>query len=393
MTIENLFLRIFTTEDTEKEKSISLRGYFLPVVLYFFLPVFLLAQNEDARFNQFLTWTGDEYARRYEVVIEKEEGEGTYIELRRESTSGLFIELSLSSGKYRCQVIPHNILNQPGEASEWVYMEVIAARNPELDILSGFFLSETKSGTALYEMRVSGKNLMPGAEIFLHDGDGERITPVEIQTDEDVTYVRLFFEKGQLTAGDYELIVINPGGLMASRSGIPFPPPQRVQPKQVHLVDIFLSAAWMPSFTVSDRGNRFFGEAPSLAGVAGRFGVAWVKPQYFNPGAELAVSYNAFGTGAEAEHLLAFTFNLSALKWLPGDRTALTFRLGAGYSVFLPDNSPSVDGGTAYANIGVSFLLLVMKHLYLETGLDYAHSLPAPSSSCFRPWIGIGFNK
>jgi hypothetical protein len=263
-----------------------------------------------------------------------------------------------------------------------VYIEVLAARNPELDILSGFFLSETKSGTALYEMRVSGKNLMPGAEIFLHDGDGERIAPVEIQTDEDGAYVRLFFEEGQLTAGDYELIVINPGGLMAGRSGIPFPP-QRVRPEQVHLVDIFLSAAWMPSFTASDRGDRFFGGDSSLAGVAGRFGVAVTKWEYFNPGAELAVSYNAFGMGAEAEHLLAFTLNLSALKRLPGDRTALTFRLGAGYSVFLPDDV------TAHATVGVSLLLFVMKNWYLETGLDYAQSLPAPSSSCFRPWVGI----
>jgi hypothetical protein len=152
-------------------------------------------------------------------------------------------------------------------------------------------------------------------------------------------------------------------------------------------IDIFLSVAWMPSFTVSDRGNRFFKGDMSLGGVAGRFGLVWAKPNYFNPGLELAVSYNAFDIGTGARHFLAFTLNLSALKWLPGDRTALTFRLGAGYSVFLHGN------GTAHVNMGVSFLLFVMKNWYLEIGLDYAQSLPAPSSSCFRPWVGIGFYK
>jgi hypothetical protein len=250
------------------------------------------------------------------VVIEKEEGDGTYSELRRESTPELSIELSLSPGKYRCQVIPHNILNQPGEASQWMYIEVLAVPNPE-------------TVNTLEPVHKTG------------------------------TQVVLFF-----------------------------------------------GAAWMPSFTVSDRGNRFFREDVSPAGVAGRFGVAVTKWKYFNPGAELAVSYNAFGTGAEAGHLLAFTLNLSALKRLPGDKTALTFRLGAGYSLLLPESAAEAGGlangssrgsppadGAAHATVGVSFLLFVMKSWYLETGLDYAQMLPAPSSGCFRPWLGIGFSR
>jgi hypothetical protein len=249
------------------------------------------SMSGETRFIQRLTWSEDEYARLYEVIIEKEE-EGEYRGLFQEFTTALFIQVSLLPGKYRCRVITHDFLNRPGPVPEWKYIEVPAVTESE----------------AVNDIELVHKT-------------------VDVDTQ----------------------------------------------------VVLFLSAAWMPSFTVSDRGNRFFREEMSLAGVAGRFGVVWANPHYFNPGLELAVSY--------AGHLLAFALNLSALKWLPGDRTALTFRLGAGYSVLLPDN------GTAHTTVGVSFLLFVMNNWYLETGLDYTHSLPAPSSSCFRPWIGVGFSR
>jgi hypothetical protein len=258
----------------------------------------LLAQDEGTRFIQRLTWSEDEYARRYEVVIEKEEGEGTYSELRRESTSELFIELSLSPAKYRCLVIPHNILTQPGEASEWVYIEVLAVIDP--------------------------------------------------------TNIELVHKIGEAKPG-----------------------------RLVDNLDIFLSAAWMLSFTVSDRGNRFFKGNMSLAGATVRFGVLLTESYFsINPGLELPVSYHFFhpGTGEQA-HLLSFALNLTALKRFPGDRTALTFRLGAGYSVLFQ------------TNIGASFMLFVTDNWYLETGLDYAHWFTSPTSYYLKPWVGIGFSK
>jgi hypothetical protein len=278
------------------------------IVALFFLPLpFLQAQNDEGRFIQRLVWAGDEYARRYEVVIEKEE-EGVFREMLREFTPELFMEVPLLPGKYRCRVITHDFLNQPGDTPEWVYIEIRAA-TPE---------------------------------------------PVHITEDSELVY----------KTDDADLV-------------------QRSEsPKKV---DIFLSAAWMPSFVISDKGNSFFGRNMSLPGVAARFGVATASgtdfASYFkfNPGLELAAAYNAEG------HLWGIGLNLLAMKWLPGDRVpmALTFRLGAGYSAHFQ------------ASMGVSFLLLVMDQqkfrLYLETGLDYAHWFTGtePHPSSFRPWIGI----
>jgi hypothetical protein len=368
------------------------RIIFLATLLLFLAVSLLPAQNEEIRFMQRLTWTGDEYARHYEVIIEREE-RGAYRELRREYTPEIFIEVSLAPGKYRCMVIPYNLVNMAGDASQWMYIEVLAALNPELDTTPpGFSISGS-----LYEMRVSGKNLIPGAEIFLRGSGGElvpaeRIVPVEIQNGRNGTYVRLLFDKDQLVAGNYELVVINPGGLMTSRSGIVFPPATTAKFAAPKKADMFLSAAWMPSFTIADKENKgtlFFGQDRSFAGAVVRFGVTTASgtgsASYlnFNPGLELAGTYNFFDTDTDTSHLWGVGLNLLAMKWLGGDKMALTFRLGAGYSAFFQ------------TTMGVSFLLCVIDNWYLETGIDYAHWFtdtdPYPGS--FRPWLGVGFKK
>jgi hypothetical protein len=298
---------------------------------------FVIAQDGETHFIQRLTWTGDEYARRYEVIIEKEE-EGEYRELFQEFTNALFIEVPLLPGKYRCRVITHDYLNRPGPVPEWKYIEVLAVLDPE-----------TVNGTDAIEL--------------IHTTDSAE-------------------------------------------------PKQHKQNHLADKVDIFLSAAWTPSFTISDEGNHFFKRDMTLSGATVRFG-AVLTSNYFsiNPGLELPVSYHFFHTGSgEPAHLLAFGLNLSALKRLPGDRTALTFRLGAGYGHLFTEpaaeaggrGSPPDDASIAasfsgtqsiHINAGVSFLLFVMKHLYLETGLDYSHWFTSPTSYYFKPWLGIGFSK
>jgi hypothetical protein len=282
--------------------------FFFSLSSFLFSP-FLLAQNGETRFIQRLTWSEDEYARRYEVLIEKEE-EGEYRGLFQEFTTELFIQVPLLPGKYRCRVITHDFLNRPGPVPEWKYIEVLASLDPNV-----------------------------------------------VNRTDDIELVH--------TSDSAE--------------------PVRLADK----FNIFLSAAWMPSFTISDGGNRFFERNMSLSGASVRFGVVWARSFFnINPGLELPVSYHFFHIGSgEPAHLLGFGINLTALKRLPGNRTALTFRLGAGYGLLFTDD------GAAHINAGVSFLLFVMDHLYLETGLDYSHWFTSPTSYYFRPWLGIGFKK
>jgi hypothetical protein len=301
------------------------------LTLLFSLCSFLFAQDGETRFIQRLTWTEDEYARRYEVIIEKEE-EGEYRALFQEFTTEFFIQVSLLPGKYRCRVITHDFLNRPGPVPEWKYIEVLAVLDPEA----------------------------------VHGNDD-----IELDHYEQAHLEQVHLEQAHL-------------------AGIP--------------VDFFLSAAWMPSFTISDGGNRFFERDMALFGATVRFGAVWAENFFnINPGLELPVSYIFLHTGSgEQGSLLTFGLNLLALKWLPGNRMALTFRLGAGYGLLFTgdgDTAASFSGGKSFhINAGVSFLLFVMDlrnelRLYLETGLDYAHWFTSPASYYFRPGIGIGVCK
>ena len=270
---------------------------------------FTNTSDDELRVNRRLTWTRAEFTQRYEVVIEREE-EGVYREHLREFTTALFIQVSLLPGKYRCCVITHGFMNQVGNPSQWVYIEVLPV-------------------------------LIPG----------------QANRTEDISLVHRTDDNEPDQSGEHQ--------------------------KKVNL---FLSVAWLPSFTIYDKEN-FFGQNISLAGAVARVGVVSAGNE-FNPGLEFAAGYNLFDTAdGEQSHLLSFGLNLSALKRLPGNRAALTFRLGAGYSLLLP------DGGAVFTNMGVSFLLFVMEHLYLETGFDYTHwfaDTPFGSGS-FRPFIGVGF--
>jgi hypothetical protein len=350
---------------------------------------FVMAQNSgyfldtsggEPLFTQRLSWAGDEYVRRYEVIIEKREGEG-YRELRRESAREPFIEVSLSPGAYRCYVTPYDFLGLPGERSE-IDVEVLPAFLPGLDDSSAEFVYPAK--TPVYEMSFSGRDIVPGAEIYLRGPGGELVVPSEARVREDGGEVRLFFDRKQISSGDFELVVKNPGGLETSRGGITVTrsPPERPT------INAYLGAAWMPLSPVYQEGEDGFpGSNVSAAGAAGRLGAELAGWDLFSPGLELAASWCLAGADSEGrEQSWAFGLNLLARKWFPGEKTAFTFRVGAGYTV-LP------DWQHVHVNTGVSFLWVFALNLYVETGLDYSHWFTESpfGSGCLRPWVGLGW--
>jgi len=77
----------------------------------------------EQRYVQKISWKGDEYTRKYEVVIERIEGKKNSVVLR-EFTEKANLEISLPPGNYRYRIIPYDYLNQIGEPSEWVTLEI-----------------------------------------------------------------------------------------------------------------------------------------------------------------------------------------------------------------------------------------------------------------------------
>jgi len=77
----------------------------------------------EQRYVQHISWKGDEYTRKFEVLIERIEGKTNSVVLR-EFTEEATLEISLPPGNYRYRIIPYDYLNQAGEPSKWVTLEI-----------------------------------------------------------------------------------------------------------------------------------------------------------------------------------------------------------------------------------------------------------------------------
>ena len=125
----------------------------------------------------------------------------------------------------------------------------------------------------------------------------------------------------------------------------------------------------------------------SLIGAGLRVGVVSAKQNYVSPGLELLASWRMY----ETTQAITVDLNiLSQMRFING-RTALNMRFGAGVSLLSEIQPVSATGQySIHANIGLSFLVLVLPKLYFEIGADYSQFFTLDNFGFFRPWIGIG---
>jgi hypothetical protein len=398
------------------------RCFLLPAMLL--LNAIIGAQSvEYAEFGsvQRLAWMADEYALRYEVLVEREEGNG-YRRAAREFTDNSFIELSLPQGKYRYQVIPYDYLNRPAQGSEWKKIEVRAALNPKLDYISPeiFYIGRD----ALHTLYISGKNIENDTGFSLECPGAVPIVPYTKQISTDGSQAWLFFRDDQLAEGVYVLHVRNPSGLETRGGEItvayPEPEPEPDEPEDLVAApaeyrkpfEISLSVAWMPMFPIYGGNGMYFGTKPSLTSTAFRLDALYSKPDLSSFGLELAAAWYIFSPDIKNEDSLLYhivnenaatiTLNFLAQKRFPNQMNSLRFRLGMGVTI-VPDGGkapmetnlyyPLLNTQSLHANMGASFLWYIQKHFYFESGLDYVHQFSENSPGCIRPWLGIGLSS
>jgi hypothetical protein len=323
--------------------------YTLPILitaLFLTAPASLWAQSSgyymELRFVQRLTWVGDEYAMRYEVIIEKEE-DGKYNRVQQEFTTAFFIEVSLSPGKYRYQVIPYDFLDLPVPVTEWMDFEVQRGiRREELD------------------------NYVPGEHeiILVNPSEPENRSIVNITSPKPPDPVEPEIKK--------EIIVQSPEPKTVIVHNIPF--------------DIYLGLAWIPYLPIYGK-NESFGEKPSPYGAGLRLAIISVKQPLCNFGVESSSSW-FLSSGDQPVHSLSFDLNF--VLCFSNDKVSFNYKAGAGVSL-RSGESPISDSGlyAFHVNIGLSFFWLPLKHLYLEPGIDYVHSFA--DSGFIRPSIGLGY--
>ena len=346
----------------------------------------------EIRFVQRLAWTAGEYILRYEVIVERESG-GVYEEIVRETTAAPFLDLSLPPGTYRYALRAYDLLDIPGEQSDWLGFEILLALQPELRSFSpeGFFLDED----AQWVLNLNGRNIDPAAEIYLRHG-GRSIVPVEKTVASSLGGARLAFNERQLTPGTYEVYVKNPGGLDTRLEGfaIAFRKP----------LDIYLGAAYAPLFALYGEWNKALGKTVFPLGAELRLGLVPIKRTFGYLGVELTAGWRWFSAPPEGAkmsvHALGAEVNLLYQRWFSNRVMALVFRAGGGVNLLANYHFEYPRGKTEAINIlmpqaggGVSFLWLVKKPFYAEGGINYVHwfSKDDAPPGYLRPWIGGGW--
>jgi len=332
----------------------AIRNHFYIFTFILFLTIFLLtglvpiwAQSSgyyvELRFVQRFSWTADEYAMRYEIVIEKEES-GRYRNFLQEFTEANFIEVSLSPGKFRCQVIPHDFFDQPITVTEWVEFEV----RPGDDQLA----------TGEHELII----VNPGDE---KSRKGIILTAPET-TPEPVIVPEP--EPSETVALEKEIIT-----------------------EYMRQFEIFLGAAYVPLLPIYSE-NKLFGGNVSPFGLSVRLSAVTAKRNFLNPGLELTAAWRIFSGEEGAVHSPEFDFNILGQTRFPGGKTALNFRAGMGLSLLPKTQSKSPYGQYSFhLNIGASFLWLFKENIFFEGGMDYSQFFTEDKFGFLRPWIGAGY--
>ncbi|MCL2805315.1 MAG: hypothetical protein FWD26_05190 [Treponema sp.] len=397
---------------------------------------FIDTESGQPRFVQRLTWSGGEFAARYEIIIEREVS-GRFIEHLREFTRQHFVEVSLPPGEYRFRVIPYDFFDRPAEASEWKNVSVRAALQPQPAEVLPEIVTGERGETLGFIIEVTGSNLDPDARYFIRYSDGTQ-SPLEV-TEAGEDGVKVFAE-GEIP-DQYEIIIRNPGGLEARIAGgvsviehqpepeeekITEPEPEeekiivqpepeeeiiiqpepeeeiivQPEPEEEKIIVIIeqepeikeeIEQEVKSKFDPLRRNIRIFGisytpaltlygnlfeDNLSLFGLEIGLGVVFLLPLDIYIGPEITVS--------DLTGKLHVGVNLLALKWLPSERFALGFRLGASYSV--------VDflNGDLAAVIGASFNWRLTNNFLFKAGFDFLHFFNGSGGGSFRAAIGVG---
>ena len=336
-------------------------------------------------FMQRLTWEEARYAIRYQVLLErKRETTGVYTEvLRRNLDAGeTFIDISVPAGEYRFMVYSFNILGLLDSQSDWEYFVVLQALQPSVVNFSpnAFYFDRLTPRNLILE----GENLVPEAEIYLESRSvltesGEKliINPSEILRNELGETARLIFNEEDLIAGVYDIVVVNPGGLIT-----------RAGPFSIALAkpyDINLSLGYTPLGTIFGQKDYFLDHFILPLSFSARGSFIPFKMDIGNLGAEISPFWakitsdkDGFKTSA---HLVAV--NLSALfqYWIIRRELSVNGRAGFGFAGIFNytftfetgETWDSINTAAFSLNLGASVQWMFYKQIFAEAGLDYIH--------------------
>jgi len=346
----------------------------------------------NPRFVQRLLWDSEEYVLYYEVLILVDDN--GYREYLKETTEDNLLLVSLPPGKYRYSVTPYDLLEIRGETSEWKEFEILPAFQPVIESFSpaAFYLDKHQD-RVLY---ITGTNLFKESEFYLQGITG-LIYPDKATVSND-RRVSLVFDDWKLIPGNYDVFVMNPGGLSTFLGDflVGYRKP----------LDFFLKLSYAPVIPVYGYLESLMGMDVFPVGLSFSFQAISSKRGNFNGGLELAasvffmnyeepsqfgvddltVNFLNFGTGVL---FTSFDLNFAFQRRFLKGRTAFTFRFGLG-AVFVKGlEEYEKNSITMQLNLGADFIFRIYKNFNLEAGVDLNNHFAPFFSGILKPKLGV----
>ncbi len=331
--------------------------------------------DEGVIFIQTLSWPASENALRYEVVIEKQEDDGTWVsESTYETPEGISeVEVSLFAGSYRYKVFVYNFLDLLEAESDWFEFDVFKAIQPHIaDLTPGLiYLDEVQTGIFNFNGTDAFENTLFYLEL---PNEPSRTVFGEVIEQDDDNY-RVQFDMRRIDVGEYSFNAENPGGLKSV-----------IEPFSVRFLkpyDLDVTFGYNVLYTFSGDIPLYFGEEFYPFGLHAKVTYIPLKRNWGQIGAEFSAHWffmtNSFDVYDVSSHVLPTTLNFVYQLPIIKKRLILDTHVGVGATFLLNTKftfNSGVESPSEYtlglaASGGLAIQYYILNRLYIELGTDY----------------------
>ncbi len=334
--------------------------------------------SEGVIFIQTLSWVSSEYALRYEVRLEKQLDDGTWISENTYTTDINEVEVSLFAGTYRYQILVYNFLDLLEDQSDWFEFDVFKAIQPRVADLGPdiIYLDEIQTGVFSFE----GFNALDETLFYLQIPNSPRRTMYGDIIEQNDENFRILFNMRDIDVGDYEFVAENPGGLT-----------DKISPLVVKFLkpyDLNVTVGYNMFYTIPGDIPLYFNESFFPFGASAKLTYIPLKRNFGNIGFEVSAYWyymkSNFDSYDITTHVIPATLNFVYQLPIIKKRLILDAHIGGGATLLTNlkfkyssgIESPAENPLGIAANAGLSLQLypltqIGLNRLYFELGTDY----------------------
>lgn len=339
---------------------------------------------------------GRKATKKIAAADESDSDNAEFEEFLHFQTTETFLETTMPAGKYRWRISVCNLLGKIKVSSDWTYFEVLKAYRPEITLISPsiIYLEEKNDGI----FTLTGKNLFQESRFVLQrSGSGDRQTGEIKKMGDTGRKADILVDIDALDSGSYFFHVANPGGFAAEAG------PITVRFKKMIDFDVSVGYA-LPVSLYEQIFPTYLNTYVFPRSFAARLTFIPFKRKIGYFGFGLSAAYSRVDSKFDAYSIDGNMTNLfgNFVYQRPLIKQRLMFEAHGGVGSFIFSNiryhfanginSVPLNTINIALDAGAAVQFYVLKRLYLDVCLDYAHAfLKDVQQGLLFPSVSVGW--